>query len=246
MNIRDNHSKHVIQRPLTRDYVPIPEGQDHLGPDFGSIVTGGKAKEFSDTLAALVGSNPEQIAGVISAIASELREAADESHGTQSRFLGVLANRFENATSQVSSALTDAPSETIDDTETVNATASSAQGTLSTADNAFTTTPLAVTANPAELHPHFHHRGAKGVFGPKNGVASPGFLDPKQSAELISKILDAVTDAIAKVSLAPNKLDPDPSVTSVTIPLPSSEYEGVAEDSEKDIPKSDDVKTSES
>jgi hypothetical protein len=244
MNIRDNHSKHVFQRPLTRDYVPLPEAQNRLGPDFGSIVTGGKAKEFSDTLAALVGSDPDQLAGVMGAIATELREAADESHGTQSRFLGVLANRFENAKSQISGSSTDDASETIDDAETVNAAASSTQGALSTSENAFATSPLALPTSPAELGPHFRHRGPKGVFGPENGVNSPGFLDPKQSADLISKILDAVTDAIAKVSLAPAKLDPDQSVTSVTAPV--SEFEIASEDSESDSAETDDVKTSES
>jgi hypothetical protein len=244
MNIRDNHSKHVFQRPLTRDYVPLPEAQHRLGPDFGSIVTGGKAKEFSDTLAALVGTAPDQLAGVIGAIASELREAADESHGTQSRFLGVLANRFENAKSQISGTVTDDASETIDDAETVNPATSSAQGALSSAENAFATTPLTVPSNHTDLRPHHHHRGAKGVFGPENSINSPGFLDPKQSEELISKILDAVTDAIAKVSLAPVKLDPELSVTSVTTPL--SEFEVASEETESDSAVADDVKTSES
>jgi hypothetical protein len=244
MNIRDNHSKHVFQRPLTQDYVPVPEGRDRLGPDFGSIVTGGKAKEFSDTLAALVGSDPDQLAGMMGAIATELREAADESNGSQSRFLGVLANRFESVKSQVTNTLTEDASETIDDTPTVNVDASSSPGAPSIAENAFATTPLAVPTNPTELRPHFHHRGAKRVFGPENGVNSPGFLNPKQSAELISKILDAVTDAIAKVSLAPVKVDPNQSVTSVAVPV--SESDAVVENSERDIADPEDVKTSES
>jgi hypothetical protein len=50
-----------------------------------------------------------------------------------------------------------------------------------------------------------------------------GFLGPRQTAELISKILDAVNDAIAKVTLSSTMPDESDATTTVAVPATNSD-----------------------
>lgn len=97
MNIRDPHSKFGI-RPETRftrdDYavhLPPAVSEDDADSRPAATAPSGAA------LQALATTDPAQFAGIMSAIAGELRAAADNARGPQSGFLDALATQFESA-----------------------------------------------------------------------------------------------------------------------------------------------------
>lgn len=193
MNIREHYSKYGYANRLDRDErLALRARHDSR---VGDADTSGESEstDFSERLAALVNAEPSQIADVMSAIADELRAAADSSGGSQSGFLDALADRFETVAT------------TVDPTEATNATNT-------------TTGPDETIANVPQ-HTHHRHHGHHGAFG------------PRQSEELLAKILDAVNEALTKVTLAPSTTTETQNTPLLATPLPATVEATLAETS---------------
>lgn len=179
MNIRDHHSKFGFGNAtrLNRDDF----GNHHLRHaqvDSSGVGSGSEAlTSFQDALSALGDSNPTQFAGVLSAIAGELRAAADSTRGHSSGLLDALADQFEGA---------------------AHANVPGDEGA---------TQPNGSIAHPTDATPP---TSVPPLNAPELGISKLALLDGspeppqptdlKASEALLSRILDAVSSALAKVA----------------------------------------------
>lgn len=179
MNIRDPHSKYSHGLLAHVDHEDKFQHHGH-GPKAEGAERGqGNAamKSFAEALSALGESDPGQFAGVLTAIAGELRAAAAQSRGNSSGELDPLALGLEGAAS---------PKELSESGYPAAPQAAALDGEV----KELTSTPLGL--EPEATSPQGHD-----VNGPRHH-GRPG--DPRGSEALLSKILDAVSSALAKVA----------------------------------------------
>jgi len=175
MNIRDHHSKFGLGSAtrLDRDEFAARANRHTAHEPDGATTKSESLVSFKDTLHALGEADPSKFAGVLTAIADELRAAADSSRGPQSGILGELADQFDNVAHADDTGEPAAPVG-----QTVAASAASAvdQSSGPTGQPALQQVSPSATSTPPLVH------------------------DTRASEALLSKILDAVSSALARVA----------------------------------------------